>query len=262
MYTCSLDLYLFDRFFFMRHLLSVALISGAILASPNLLADVPPATATLNTHKSPAPELVSPAQQEKFPEIEILEHDSVYHINLVTTINASARHVRYVLTDFIHIYRLNPSIIESDVLKRHDDGSVSVRTRVLGCAAYFCEELDRVERVHALPSGDLFAEIVPELSQFKSGQTVWRITPTGDEQCEVSYSAKLEPDIFIPPIVGGMMLKKSIREEMQISFANLEKISKVVAEKEWQENYQPEHTEFVAQEPCVNYVQNSINVAH
>jgi len=72
------------------------------------------------------------------PEIEITEQSGVYKIKVVVVIDAHASHVRRVLTDYLHIHRLNPSIIESEVLKQHDDDSVSVRTRVIGCAAYFC----------------------------------------------------------------------------------------------------------------------------
>ena len=178
----------------------------------------------------------SPIIQEKnIPEIEIMEQNGAYQIKVVAVIDAPASHVRDALTDYMHIYRLNPSIIESDVVKRHHDGSVSVRTRVIGCAAYFCEELERVERVRLLPSGDIHAEIIPELSQFKSGQTLWRIKSVG-HHCEVSYLADMEPDIYIPPVVGKFLIKKSIKEEMKISFTNLEKISNILAEREWQEN--------------------------
>lgn len=174
---------------------------------------------------------------ENSPDIEIIEQSGKYQIKVVAVINAPASYVRQVLTDYTHIYRLNPSIIESEVLEWHDDGAVSVRTRVIGCAAYFCEELDRVEKVRRLPSGDLHAEIIPELSQFKSGQTLWSIKNHG-AQSEVSYHADMVPDIFIPPVVGRFLIKKSIREEMQISFANLEKISNVLAERDGQSGYQ------------------------
>ena len=61
----------------------------------------------------------------------------------------------------------------------------------------------------------------------------------------------MEPDIFIPPVVGKFLIKKSIRQEMQISFANLEKISSILAEREWQENYQPV-TRVASYAPCDN----------
>ena len=159
------------------------------------------------------------------PEIEIIENSGVYKIKVVAVIDAPARNVLHVLTDYSHIYRLNPSIIESEVLKKDDNGLVVVRTRVKGCAAYFCEELNRVEKVQLLPLGEIYAEIVPEHSQFKSGQTHWRIKALG-ERSEVTYISNMEPDIYIPPVVGKFLVKKAIRKEVQISFANLEKLSR------------------------------------
>jgi hypothetical protein len=181
---------------------------------------------------------------------------------VVAVIDAPASYVREVLTDYIHIYRLNPSIIESEVLRQHDDGAVSVRTRVIGCAAYFCEELERVEKVRVLPSGDLHAEIIPELSQFKSGQTRWHIKKQGDH-CEVTYLSNMVPDIYIPPVVGKFLIKRTIREEMQTSFVNLQKISSVLAEREWQENYQPANdrrrvTEVASKAPGIKKASNAV----
>ena len=214
-----------------------AILLGILFSSFALVAENPPDIAKYTIQREKTSEFVaSSLQSGKRPEIEINEHSGVYRIKVVAQIAAPASYVRYVLTDYTHIYRLNPSIIESEVLER-DDEAVNVRTKVVGCAAYFCEELDRVERVRVLPSGDIQAEIIPELSQFKSGQTLWNIKPVGD-YCEVTYLSDLEPDIYIPPVVGKFLIKKSIREEMLVSFTNLEKISSVLARRARQENFQ------------------------
>ncbi len=230
------------------------ILSGALLTSSTVQAENPPEIASYTLQREKTSEFGSSALQlGKKPEIEINEQSGVYQIKVTAVIAAPASYVRYVLTDYKHIYRLNPSIIESEVLEQFDDGSVSVRTRVVGCAAYFCEEIDRVEKVHTLPSGDLYAEIIPELSQFKSGKTHWSIKPLGD-YCEVSYLSDMEPDIFIPPVVGKFLIKKSIREEMRTSFANLEKVSSVLAAREWLNNDQPANvqtiTEATPNTPC------------
>lgn len=212
---------------------------------------------TLQREKS-SEVISSTLQSGKGPEIEINEQSGVYQIKVVALIAAPASYVRYVLTDYKHIYRLNPSIIESEVLKQYDDGSVSVRTKVIGCAAYFCEELDRVEKVRMLPSGDLHAEIIPELSQFKSGQTHWRIRQLGD-YCEVTYLSDMEPDIYILPVVGTFLIKKSIREGMHTSFTNLEKISSVLAEREWLNNDQA--ITATSNSPCNTCVSNPLTAS-
>ena len=216
---------------------------------PSVPAENPAEIASYTLQREKTSDFASSALQSgKRPEIEINEQSGVYQVKVVALIAAPASYVSYVLTDYAHIHRLNPSIIESEVLQQYDDGSVSVRTKVVGCAAYFCEELDRVEKVHILPSGGLYAEIIPELSQFKSGETSWTIKPLGD-YCEVSYLSDMEPDIYIPPVVGKFLIKKSIRQEMLTSFVNLEKISSVLAARERLNNNQT-ITESTSNLPC------------
>lgn len=212
--------------------LYLLMLSGVSLISFSTLAENPSSITQFTLQREKTSEFVSSALQSgERPEIEIVENSGVYKIKVVATVAAPANYVRYVLTDFKHIYRLNPSIIESEVLQQTDDIAM-VRTKVVGCAAYFCEELDRVEKVTILQSGDIFAEIIPELSQFVSGQTHWRIKQQG-EYCEVVYTSEMEPDIYIPPVVGKFLIKKSIREGMLTSFRNLEKVSSILAAREW-----------------------------
>ena len=231
--------YTFEVRIYIREFLHLVILLGSFLVSPTLQAETPTGTsakvASYTLQRERISELAPSSQQaRKPPEIDIIEQAGIYRIKIVAVIDAPASYVLHVLTDYHHIYRLNPSIIESEVVQQHDDGSVNVRTRVVGCAAYFCDELDRVERVRILPSGDLYAEIIPELSEFKSGKTHWHIKSLS-EYSEVTYIADMEPDVFIPPLLGTYLIKQSIREEMQVSFANLEKIASILAEEGYQE---------------------------
>jgi hypothetical protein len=235
------------------------ILSGALLTSSIAQAETPPEITRYTLQREKTSEHVSTALQSGTrPVIEINEQSGVYQIKVAALIAAPADYVRYVLTDFKHIYRLNPSIIESEVLEQDEDGSASVRTKVIGCAAYFCKELDRVEKVRVLPSGDLYAEIIPELSQFKSGKTHWQIKPMGDH-CEVIYLSDMEPDIYIPPVVGKFLIKKSIRQGMRTSFINLEKISSILAGRERLNNGKTV-TETIAGPPCNTCVSNALAV--
>lgn len=247
-----------------RRLFPGTLLTVMLLTSSVINAEERYPVAQLPAHAGSLPRLDQTSPSPVRPtEIDIQENKGVYQININTILNAPEQSVRHVLTDFIHIYRLNSSIIESDVIKQHEDGSVSVRTKVLGCASsYYCEELERVERVSVLPSGDLLAVIVPGLSQFKSGQTLWQIRPLDEDHCEVIYTAHMEPDIFIPPVIGNFLVKQSIKEQMYDSFSNLERISRVLAEKEWQENYQPELTAFASNQPCDGTTLNASVLAY
>ena len=189
------------------------------------------------------------AAKNDVPDVEVSEQGGVYRISAEVLIDAPSEYVRQVLTDFVHIYRLNPSIIESEVLVSENSSYTKVRTRVMGCAGYFCEELERVENVMVKPSGEVVAVIVPELSEFRSGRTVWRIRPEG-ERSRVIYESEMEPDFYIPPVVGKFMAKKSIRTEVETSFANLERIANVIAARDWNDDLMLSGQRNVPNTPC------------
>lgn len=173
----------------------------------------------------------TPVLAHDIADFEVTEDDGVYYIKASIVLHAPADYIRNVLTDYVHIYRLNPSIIESEVLSS-DNNSARVRTKVIGCIASYCEELERAEDVHMLVSGDIQAEIVPESGQFKSGITLWQIQSMG-ENTRLTYHAEMEPDFFIPPIIGSYIVKARLRDEITTSFARLEKIAIIQEERDW-----------------------------
>ena len=213
---------------------------SALFVSPAVLyADNAPEIRPYTIHRDKKAEVdFSRTGVVKLPDISVLEKSGTYSISIDVMVDAPAEHVRYVLTDYSHLYRLNPSILESTILEQHEDGAVSVKTRVRGCASYFCENLSRVEKVQVLPSGEIVAEIIPEHGQFKSGRTNWSITGMG-ERCEVSYQAELKPDIFIPPVVSKFLVKKAIKQEAQTGFTNLERIAAKLCSGQYAESEKP-----------------------
>ena len=158
----------------------------------------------------------------------VTEDKGIFHLQFTTIIDAPAEYVRQVLTDFTHIYRLNPSVIESEVLPSQQSDETEVRTKVLACAAIFCREVERVEIVRILASGDLQADIVPERSEFRSGKAIWKITAL-DSRSKLEYEATLEPDFFIPPVIGISVIGKSLKKEVINTFDRVERIASINA---------------------------------
>ena len=164
-------------------------------------------------------------------DAEVTENKGIYTMKFSAVIAAHPDYIRYVLDDSAHIYRLSPSIIESEVLPAASAGDRLVRTRLLNCTTLFCKEIERVDLVRMLPSGDFEAEIIPSLSEFKSGRATWQIQPM-DDHSYVIYEATLEPDFFIPPMLGTQMVKQILHDEFANTFARLEKIARVNARKD------------------------------
>ena len=170
-------------------------------------------------------------------DVKVFEKDGVYHIHITSNIEASAEYVRNVLTDYIHIYRLSDSIIESKVLAPSANNKIQVETVVLCCMPLFCREVTRVEEVSILNSGRLHTRIVPEKSDFRSGEATWDIKPMGS-QTQLSYQATLEPDFFIPPLLGTHMVIKNLRKEFSTTFFRVQHIARINEDREWNDNYE------------------------
>ena len=153
--------------------------------------------------------------------VELSNKGNVYTIQLEMDLDVAPRYVRDVLTDYRHIYRLNPSIVDSRVLPSAPDGAARVLTRIEGCVLFHCVEVTRVEDVYEKSANELTAVIVPELSDFWSGKALWRIAREGDRS-RLVYEAQLEPQMFIPPLVGSYFVKKKFREEMVTTFRRIE----------------------------------------
>ena len=190
--------------------------------------------------------------------IVVFEQNGVYHLNVTTELAASEDHVRQVLTDYIHIYRLSDSIIESKVLVSADDEKTQVETLVLCCIPVFCKEVTRVEEVSTLASGDLQTMIIPEKSDFLSGKARWEIIAKGNKT-QLTYIASIEPDFFIPPLLGTQMVIDNMRKELKMTFYRIEHIARINEAREWDENFSfAGITQKENNEPCNNELITSL----
>jgi len=164
-------------------------------------------------------------------ELHVRQTQGIYSINLVMQMQVPARYVRRVLTDYAHIYRLDPAIIDSEILPSPDDGVVRVRTRIADCIALFCMEIDRVEDVRELKDGGLQVTTIPTLGSFKSGHAEWKILGM-KEQTQLIYQAQMEPDFYIPPLIGNYFVKRKLRKSIFTSLAKIECIARIQAAQE------------------------------
>ena len=168
------------------------------------------------------------AQAADLAELQVSETRGVYRINLVMQMQVPADYVQAVLTDYKHIYRLDPAIIDSGILPPPDAGVVRVRTRISDCIAFFCKTIERVEDVRELENGELQATIVPSLSNFKYGRAEWKIV-AHEGRTRLIYHAQLEPDFFIPPLIGSYFVKQKLRNSVLASMARIECIARIEA---------------------------------
>lgn len=163
-------------------------------------------------------------------ELALRNKQGIYQLKLEIILDAPAKHIRHVVTDYAHIYRLNPSIVESEIINTPDDSLVRVKTLINDCFWIFCREILRVEDVRELETGNIYAVIVPQLSNIKSGVTIWQIEPLG-RRARVNYNMIIEPGFIVPPLIGSRIVKQKLRKEVLITLLRIERIARIRNEK-------------------------------
>ena len=189
-------------------------------------------------------------------QIHVTEADGIYTIEVSQELDVDSHYVNDVLTDVMHVYRLNPSIIESEILGSDGDNGVRVRTKLLCCLPVFCREVERVDVISLLATGEIQATLIPEQSDFQSGKATWKITPLGDNHTHLSYTATIEPKFFIPPVIGVQVVKKNLNEEFGITFDRIERIASVNAERDW--HHEIHATQLALRSPATKPCEDSL----
>ena len=139
---------------------------------------------------------------------------NTYHFQLRFIANAPVYRVTTLLTDYTQLTRLNPTIISSRVLPSENQLIDRVEIRTRGCMLFFCRTVRRVEDVTIASPNRIESVIVPSLSDFKSGKTLWTFVSEG-QQTIVHYHATMVPDFWLPPFIGPRSLKKQIRVQLK-----------------------------------------------
>lgn len=162
----------------------------------------------------------------------VSENNGIYNIHIIATVDAPAEYVHQVLTDYKHLYRLNPSITENTLLPSPAEGIARIRTRIVDCIFFVCMDLIRVEDVEALSTNVLRTRIVPSLSNFRYGMTEWHITPM-PRHCKILLESAMQPDFYIPPLIGTYFVKQRLQKNVTYSLKKVECIAKIREELDW-----------------------------
>jgi hypothetical protein len=153
-----------------------------------------------------------PAGAAEVVRAEVHHVDHLYTLSLEARLTAPPLAVFAVITDYPQLRDLHRRVKESRVLRRIDARTTEVFTLLRGCvAAIFCKSIRRVERVTESPPYVLVAEVIPGQSDLKSGVVRWQLVPDG-QGTRLFYDSELEPDFWVPPLLGDALMSRSIRK--------------------------------------------------
>lgn len=153
-------------------------------------------------------------------DIHVAENGRAYEIQMTFDVIASADQVMAVLTDYGFPDRLDPEVTKRDVVSQH--GAITrVRTEIRACVFLFCKDIALTQDVTVI-AGTIQADIVPGESDFQTGYLRWSVSSSDTGGARISFMAIMEPDFFIPPVIGGFFARRKLRQKILATAENLE----------------------------------------
>lgn len=142
--------------------------------------------------------------------LDISRKSGRYNLRADTYLDAEAEAIFDVLLDYEHFDRISSVYKEHRYLEADNDGVPIVFTRMEGCLLFYCKSMRRVERLEAVEPGFIRTTTLPEQSDFKYSVSEWTLKPEGTGT-RVIYRLEMEPDFWVPPVIGPLLLKKTLR---------------------------------------------------
>lgn len=153
-----------------------------------------------------------------------------YHFEYSAHLAADVDAVRRVMTDYDRLSRLNDDVIVSRVLARFGERSVKRQVLMKHCVLVFCFDIDLVEQIDVQPDGEIVAVVVPGEGSFRSGRTTMRIEADPAGGTRVTSATEQQPDFFVPPLLGPMIMKRSFVAEITETTRRVEALANAGAD--------------------------------
>ena len=163
--------------------------------------------------------VASPALALDETDVSIDKEGRAYRIHMAFHVPARGDQIKSVLTDFAHPSRLSAAVTAREVLGEQD-GAVRVRTEFRDCVVFFCKTMMLVHDV-SVSAIEVRADVVAEGSDFRNGFLRWSINGLGDGNSHVVFDAVMEPEFFVPPLIGSFLVGKALRKQALATAQNL-----------------------------------------
>jgi hypothetical protein len=163
--------------------------------------------------------------------LEVDKKDERYSLVADTFLVAPVDSIYAVLIDYENMNRISSVYKEYGYLEPDVDGTPIVYTRMEGCALFYCKSMRRVERLEMDPPYYIRTVTLPEQSDFKYAISEWMLEPEG-EGTRVTYKLEMEPDFWVPPVVGPWFLKRTLMRGGTRAISRIENIANAPPEPE------------------------------
>lgn len=147
--------------------------------------------------------------------LDVDQHGRRFEVRAESLMAAPPDFVYAALADYDNFHRLAGGLAETRWLEPPQAGEGLAYTRIDSCVLFFCKVIERVERVILEPGLSLRTEALPERSDFRVYQTNWQLQADG-ESTRLLFSATMEPDFWLPPVIGKWALRRKLERSARM----------------------------------------------
>lgn len=170
--------------------------------------------------------MVFPAGAAEFQSFSVEHDDGRYIVSVDVILDVPVSPVRKVITDYDHLTWISGAIKKSQHLDSPREGISTVYTESRVCVLFFCKTVEQVQRVDETDPFNIVVTALPEYSDVKYSKAVWNLEPVEDDQTRLQWQLEMEPDFFIPPVIGPSMVKSALLDNGKRSAQNIEKLAR------------------------------------
>lgn len=165
----------------------------------------------------------APAGEVRYTEVRY--HDGVYTLEMEMELDAGFDRVRAIITDYDHLARISGLLTATSLVDR-PGGGLRRRLRTRICFLFFCYKPVVVEDVEEIGRDRIVTTVVPALSDFRSGRSEWRLTVPEPGRTRIRFEYEMEPDFWIPPLIGPLLIKSTLRHEAEKTINKIEELAR------------------------------------
>lgn len=163
----------------------------------------------------------------------LVEHSGDrYGIQMQVLLDAPAKRAFDIFKTYENLPQINPSVTTVQRLDTAATGE-DVYTEVDLCVGFVCRQIYEVQNMSwdVTPERwELRAVVDPERSNLAYGTGVWRFSHCGEQQACLEFAAEVEPDFWVPPLVGPWIIQRSMRREAIVTSEGIERLAQQAAQ--------------------------------
>ena len=165
-----------------------------------------------------------PLKAGEVKEASVTYEKGVYRLVFKVVIDADLKKVRTIVTDYQHLYQLSQMLTQSTLMDTPKDRPPRRLLVARVCWLIFCREIRAVEDIET--AGDVInTRLIPEQCDFKSGSTRWQLSALAERSSRVEFTGDLQPDFWIPPVIGPLLVKHRLMKEALLMIGNIETVA-------------------------------------